>query len=92
MCLDADDLRHLRADRRLDLLRDVVRLIERKLARQLQVERDLDAPVDVEDLEIVELSHVRDGERGGENAFAECPGAVTRLDVDYDVDPRQRLV
>ena len=43
-------------------------------------------------LEIVELSHVRDRERGGENAFAECTGAVTRLDVDYDVDPRQRLV
>src|SRR5262245_203812 len=51
--LDALDLRDLRANRSLDLLGDVVRLVEGKIARQLEVEGDLDVPVDVEDLEVV---------------------------------------
>ena len=63
-----------------------------EVARELQVERDLDAPVDVEHRQVVDLAHVRDGERGGEDAFANPAVAAARLDVDDDVDPRERVV
>ena len=43
------DLGDGRDDRALDLLGDVVRVLEREVAGELQVQRDLDAPVDVED-------------------------------------------
>ena len=90
--LHAPDLGNVRTDRRLDLLGDVVRLVERKIARKLQVERDLDAPVDLEDLEVVDLAHLRNGERGGEDALADRAGALARLDVNDDVDPRECVV
>ena len=50
----------------------VVCAVEREVARKLQVERDLDAAVDVEHGQVVDLPHMRDGERGGEDALAEC--------------------
>ena len=60
-----------------------------KVARKLQVQGDLDAAVDVEDLEVVDLAHARDRERGGEHPLAESAGALARLDVDDDVDTRE---
>ena len=89
MGLHALDLRDLRVFRCFDLLRDVVRLVEREVARKLQVERDFDAAVHVEDLEVVDLAHVRHGERGSEDALAEDAGTLARFDVDDDVDPRE---
>ena len=83
---------HLSEDRGLDLLRDVVRLVEREVARQLEVERDLDAPVDVENHEVVDLAHVRDRERRREHTLADRHRRPARLDVDDDVDPRQGVV
>ena len=89
--LHAPDLRDVQRDRGLDLLGDVVRLVERKIARELEVERDLDPPVDVEHREVVDLAHVRDRQRGGEHSLAQRPVAAARLDVDDDVDPGERL-
>src|SRR5262249_12587538 len=79
-------------NRRLDLLRNVVRAIERELPRKLQVERDLGPSVHLEHGEIVNLTHVRHGERRGEYALAQRGAAFPRLHVDDDVDPRQRVV
>ena len=79
------DLGHRGEDRALDLLGHVVRLVEREVAGELEVQRDLDAPVDVQHGEVVELPHARDAERGRERALAEAGIGVARLDVDDDV-------
>ena len=69
-----------------------MRLVERKIARQLEMERDLDPPVDIEDLEVVKLADLRHRQRGGEHTLAQRPGALARFDVDDDIDPGQRAV
>ena len=79
------------ADRSLDLLGDVVRLLERQVAGQLQVQRDLGAAVDREHVDVVHLAHARDAERGGLRAVADAR-RLLRLDVDDDVAPRQRAL
>ena len=48
--------------------------------------------VDVEHRQVVDLAHVRDGERRRESALADSAVASARLDVDDDVDSRERLV
>ena len=62
-------LRRVAQDRRLDLLGDLVRGVERELAGKLQVQRHLGPPVDLEHREVVDLANVRDGERRRENAL-----------------------
>ena len=59
MRLHTGDLRHGGADRRLELLGDVVRLLERQVTGELHVERELLAAVDVDEREVVHLTHTR---------------------------------
>ena len=47
-------------DRPLDLLGDLVGLVERQVAGQLQVERELDVTSERDDAEVVDLAHPRD--------------------------------
>src|SRR5215470_7545650 len=58
--LDALDLRHRRANRRLEALGDRMGLLQRQLSGQLHVERELAVPVDVDQLDVVDLADVRD--------------------------------
>ena len=60
--------RNLRDLRRiaLDLLRDGVRVVEREVARQLQVQSHLDAAVDLDDHRLWIPRTYEHGERGGE--------------------------
>ena len=51
------DLRDGADDRALDLLGDVMRLVEREVARELQVERDLGVAPERDDAQIVDLTH-----------------------------------
>ena len=62
-----------------------------EVARQLQVERDLERSIDVEHRQVVDLPHVRDRERRRENALANSAIASARLDVDDDVDSRESV-
>src|SRR5256885_1586471 len=64
------DLRHGRADRRLELLGDLMRLFEREVAGQLHVQRQLLAPVDVDQREVVHLADARHSDGGGVRALA----------------------
>ena len=77
-------------DRALDLLGDVVRALEREVAGELEMERDLEPSVDLEDAEVVDLPHLRDAERGRQHALAELGVRLARLDVDDDVGVGQR--
>ena len=56
------------------------------------MERDLDAPVDVEHGQVVDLAHLRDGEGRCESALADTSFASSWLDVNDDVDPRECVV
>ena len=56
------------------------------------MKRGLEGAVDVEHGQVVDLAHVRDGERGRENSLANCAIAAARLDVHDDVDSRERVV
>ena len=49
-------------------------------------------PVERDDAEVVDLAHARDGQRRGVRALAQRRLALPRLDVDDDVDPRQRAL
>ena len=64
-------LRDVPVDRPLDLLRDRVGLVEREVARELQVQRRLDPVVGVDQRQVVELADVRDGHRGRPHPLAE---------------------
>ena len=59
MRLHRRHLRHVVQDRPLDLLRDRVRLLEREVARQLQMERELGARVERHRADVVHLAHAR---------------------------------
>ena len=56
------------------------------------MERDLERSIHVEHRQVVDLPHVRDRERRRENALANSAIASARLDVDDDVDSRERVV
>ena len=66
-----------------------MRVLERKVARQLQVQRHLGAAFDVEHVDVVDLAHARDAERRGLRAVADAR-RLLRLDVHDDVAARQR--
>ena len=83
------DLGRRGEDRVLELLGDVVRLLERHLARQLEVQRELEPAADVDEREVVDLAHARHGQRGGVRALAHAR-ILERLDVHDDVAARQR--
>ncbi len=92
MGLHGVDLRHRGADRTLDLLRDRVRLLERQVPGQLQVQRELRVTADVDDGQVVDLPHARDGERGRVGALPDRRLVSERLDVHDDVGLGQRPV
>jgi hypothetical protein len=69
-----------------------VRLLERHLSRQLQVQRDLGASVGSQHGKIVDLAHLRHALRRRERALAESRLVLLGLDVDDDVALRQRFV
>ncbi len=56
------------------------------------MKRDLNAPVDIEHREVVDLAHMRDGECSREHPLAERRVSSLWLDVHHDVDPGKRLV
>ena len=74
-------------DRLLDVLGDPVRFVEGQVARELQVERDLRAPVDRQDVDVVDLAHARHVERGFLRTLANL-GLAGRLRLDVDDDVR----
>ena len=59
---------------------------------QLQVQRDLGAPVDVEDADVVDLAHARHAHRRGVGELARDGVLLGGLDVDDDVGLRQRAL
>ena len=84
------DLGQLVGDRPLDLRGDVVRLLEREVARKLQVKRDLVRVAEVDDADVVHLSHARHGERRHGRPLAERLLPGLGLDVDDHVALGQR--
>ena len=85
MCLDGAYLRDVSMDRAFDVLCDRMGLVERELARELEMERGLDAVVGVDQLQVVELAHLRDRHRSRSHPLAELAVREARLDVDDDV-------
>src|SRR5947208_4591040 len=61
--LHSVDLWHRLDDRALDLARERMRLLERELARQLQVQGNLGRATDVEHADVVDLAHAAHDER-----------------------------
>jgi class 3 adenylate cyclase/tetratricopeptide (TPR) repeat protein len=86
VCPHVLDLGHGGENRALDLLGDVVRAFQLEVAWKLQVERDLHAPVHVQDAEVVDLPNLRDPERGRQHPLADLRPCPPRLDVHHDVD------
>ena len=60
MALHLDDLGDSVDDRALDLFGDRVRLVERELARQLEVERHVDTIWQLDHGQVVNLADARD--------------------------------
>ena len=83
--LDVRRLGNGREDLPFDELRDLVRLDERQVAGELQVQRDLDPVADLEHGQVVQLAHARDPERRRERALPDLAPGSARLDVDDDV-------
>ena len=92
MALDVDDLGHPVDDRPLDLLGDRVRLVERQLARQLEVERDVEAVGQLDHRQVVDLADARDRHRRLAHPLAQCRLDTGGLDVDDDVAAGERSV
>ena len=69
-----------------------MRVLERQVAGQLQVERDFGPAADVEDGDVVHLAYLRHAERGGVRALPDRGLVLLRLDVDDDVAPGKRIV
>ena len=78
------ELRHGGEDRVLELLGHVVRCLEGHVARQLQMQRQLEASPEVDEGEVVDLAYPRHGQRGRVGALAHAR-ILERLDVDDDV-------
>ena len=72
-------------DRPLDLFGNLVGLVERQVAGQLQMEGELDVASERDDAEVVDLADPRDGHRGCERAVSQRDLVGSRLDVDDDV-------
>ena len=69
-----------------------MRVVERQVAGELQVERQLGAAVGAQHGQVVDLPHLGHAQGGGEGPFTERALVALRLDVDDDVALRQRLV
>ena len=69
-----------------------MRLVERELARQLEVERDVEAVGKLDHGQVVDLADARDRHRGLAHALAQRRLGPGRLDVDDDVASGQRGV
>ena len=91
MGLNRVDLRHGGADRRLESLGDVVRRLERDFSRQLHVKRQLFPPADLDEREVVDLAHIRNGEGRSVRAHPDV-GIDERLHVNDDVASGQRAL
>ena len=91
MSLDRVDLRHGGADRRLESLGDVVRRLERDVSGQLHVQRQLVPPADLDEREVVDLAHIRNGDGRSVRAHPDA-GIDERLDVNDDVASGQRAL
>ena len=85
MRVDPPQLRHRLAHGRLEPLDDGVRLAERQLARELDVEAELGAALEPQHADVVDLAHAGHAERGGGRALAQVALAAARLDVHDDV-------
>ena len=79
------DLGDCRENRALDLLGDVVRPFELEIARELQVERDLDATVHLEDDQVVDLAHLRNTQGRRQSTLTDLRIRAPRLHVHDDV-------
>ena len=79
------DLGDRRENRALDLLGDVVRPFELEIARKLEMERDLDAPVHLEDGQVVDLAHLRNAQGCRQSALTNLRIRAPRLHVHDDV-------
>ena len=90
MGLHGGDLGDGLADRALDLLGDLVRLVERQIARELEVQRELARAAERDDAEVVDLADVRHGQRRRVRALAERGVRPAGLDMDDDVAAGQR--
>ena len=77
-------------------MRHLVRIVERQVARQFQVQGDLDTVVELEHRQVVHLAHARHRRRGGPHALAQYALFLAGLDVDDRVgpgeDPLERLL
>ena len=76
----------------LHVLRDRMRVGEREVAGQLQVERHLGSVDGVDQRQVVELAHVGDGHRRRLDALADLRLRRRRLDVDDDVAFREHAL
>ena len=86
MGLHRRHLGHSRDDRALDLLCDIVRVIQRQLAGELQVEGDLEPARRLDGHEVVDLAHRHDTHRRGANALGHASVFLARrLDVNHDI-------
>ena len=92
MRLHGVDLGHGLDDRPLHLGRDLVRLLQRQLARELEVQRDLRPRPDLQDGQVVDLAHPWHTLGRGERALGELRVPARRLDVNNDVAAWQRVV
>ena len=88
--LHRGDLGHRVEDRALDLLGNIVRLLEREIARELQVQRKLVSGADREHAHVVHLADARHTECSREGALAYRGVALHRLHVHDDICFRQR--
>ena len=89
MRLHARHLRDLRVDRCFDLLRDVVCLIERKSPGSFRWSATSMLPSTSRTLRLWISRTYGTVSAAARNPLAERAGAVARLDVDDDVDPRE---
>ena len=76
----------------LDLLGDRVRLRQREVGGELEVERELRSRGERDGGDVVHLAHARHAERGRVRALAHGADRLLRLDVDDDVRLRQRVL
>ena len=91
MRLHRIDLGHRGAHGAFQLLGDLVGPLERHVARQLEMQRELGPTVDLHQREIVHFAHTGHGDRCRVRALTDA-GVLERLDVDDDVAARECML